>query len=169
MTRSHPSLYDEDFFLWTQQQAAALRRASALGAEIDIAHVAEEIEDLGKRDLREVTSYIELLFRPMMKIEVFATSTSVPHWRSEARTFRRSALKVFTPGMRQLIDVAALWQEARETLEDDWRDQDIAGHVATMCPVSLAELLAPDFDLDAALAKLATASLESASPSGAPA
>ena len=54
MTRSPPASisvfnYDDDFFAWTQEQAAALRRLpnEAVGDAIDIAHVADEIEDLG--------------------------------------------------------------------------------------------------------------------------
>ena len=60
-----PGLYDEDFFRWTQRQAAALRAlpgqpAADLAPQdvalLDIAHVAEEIADLGRRALREVMS-----------------------------------------------------------------------------------------------------------------
>ena len=160
MTRSHPSsLYDEDFFLWTQQQATALRRETALGHDIDIAHVAEEIEDLGKRDLREVTSFIRQVFVHLLKIDQFSGASSVRHWRSELRTFRRSVLDAYTPGMRQLIDIDGLWLEAQQALADDLRDEGLPSLTATGCPVMLAELLAPDFDLDAALVKLATASL----------
>ena len=53
-----PALYDMGFYVWTQRQAAAMRAMprEAAGREIDIDHLAEEIEDLGKRDLREVES-----------------------------------------------------------------------------------------------------------------
>jgi|MudIll2142460700_1097286.scaffolds.fasta_scaffold98266_2 hypothetical protein len=47
-------LYDEDFLAWTEQTAALLRRSRF--AAIDIDHLAEEVEDMGKRDLREANS-----------------------------------------------------------------------------------------------------------------
>jgi hypothetical protein len=40
--------YDTDFYAWTQEQAARLRAKDS--AAQDLEHLAEEIEDLGKRD-----------------------------------------------------------------------------------------------------------------------
>jgi hypothetical protein len=48
-------LYDQDFFLWTQEQAAALRRAKDSNLPLDWENLAEEIECLGKSDRRELT------------------------------------------------------------------------------------------------------------------
>jgi hypothetical protein len=48
--------YDTDFYAWTQQQAAALRAKD--WAAVDIEHLAEEIESVGKRDRRAVESYL---------------------------------------------------------------------------------------------------------------
>lgn len=47
-------LYDRDFFEWTQAAAAALRASN--DAALDTEHVAEEIESLGRSDLRGVES-----------------------------------------------------------------------------------------------------------------
>ena len=51
--------YDDGFFARTQAQADALRHLtpSSIGDRVDLEHVAEEIADLGRRDLREVESY----------------------------------------------------------------------------------------------------------------
>ena len=53
---STESLYEEDFYAWTQQQADLLRRLPPLGNELDLEHIAEEIEDLGRSDLRAAQS-----------------------------------------------------------------------------------------------------------------
>jgi hypothetical protein len=45
-------LYDEDFFEWTQRNAELLRAGQVRAS--DIQHIAEEIEDLGKQDLKEL-------------------------------------------------------------------------------------------------------------------
>jgi hypothetical protein len=42
--------YDNDFYEWTQYQAAA--PAAGHVSELDLANLAEEIESLGKRDRR---------------------------------------------------------------------------------------------------------------------
>ena len=50
--------YDEDFYTWTTEQAAALRREAAsrvnLPGPVDLANVAEEIESLGAAAPRAV-------------------------------------------------------------------------------------------------------------------
>jgi Domain of unknown function DUF29 len=46
------SLYDRDFFEWTWQVARLLREGRF--SEVDVEHLAEEIEDVGKIDQRGV-------------------------------------------------------------------------------------------------------------------
>ena len=53
------SLYDQDFAVWTSETARLLRAGRF--DEIDIEHVAEEIEDMGKRDKRELHSRLTVL------------------------------------------------------------------------------------------------------------
>lgn len=42
------TLYETDFYQWTQQQAALLRRGESNGAGLDWENIAEEIESMGK-------------------------------------------------------------------------------------------------------------------------
>src|SRR5262245_15447550 len=46
--------YEQDFYAWTQRTAELLRAGRF--EEADIEHVAEEIEDMGRRDVRELNS-----------------------------------------------------------------------------------------------------------------
>src|SRR5262252_11144445 len=59
------TLYDQDFYAWTQEQATLLR----LGAvhELDLTNLAEEIESLGKSDLRALESHLEVLVLHLLK------------------------------------------------------------------------------------------------------
>ena len=59
------SLYDTDFVEWTAQTARLLRAGRT--AEVDLAHLAEEIEDLGKRDRWAVYSHMERLLLHQIK------------------------------------------------------------------------------------------------------
>src|SRR5580658_6058032 len=58
-------LYDEDFFEWTRRSAELLR-AGRLD-QADIEHIAEEIEDMGKRDLRELHNRMQVLLIHLLK------------------------------------------------------------------------------------------------------
>lgn len=60
-----PSLYEQDFYQWTQHQAGLLR-SGRLG-EIDIEHVAEEIEAMGISDRRELESRLKVLLQHLLK------------------------------------------------------------------------------------------------------
>jgi hypothetical protein len=65
------TLYDEDFFAWTRQQAKALRAAarSRTNQPLDWENLAEEIEDLGKSDRRELRSQIRRIMRHLAKLQ----------------------------------------------------------------------------------------------------
>jgi hypothetical protein len=68
-----PKLYDQDFDRWTLENAAALRAGRL--AEVDLEHVAEEIEDIGKRDLRGVVNRLERILEHMLKLELIEGQT----------------------------------------------------------------------------------------------
>ena len=59
MTVTADLLYEEDFYAWTQWQADLLRRLPDISNELDVEHIAEEIEDLGRSDLRAAQSFCE--------------------------------------------------------------------------------------------------------------
>jgi hypothetical protein len=62
------SLYDTDFYEWTAETARLLREGRI--DEADIEHVAEEIEDMGKRDLRELRSRVRQILIHLLKLKV---------------------------------------------------------------------------------------------------
>jgi hypothetical protein len=59
------SLYDSDFYEWTQTVAENLRHFPLPKADLE--HVAEEIADMGKRDRREIRSRMTVLVMHLMK------------------------------------------------------------------------------------------------------
>ena len=65
-------LYDQDFLLWTQEQATALRRAKNSNLPLDWDNLAEEIESLGKSDRRQLKSQIRRILRHLFKLEVIS-------------------------------------------------------------------------------------------------
>src|SRR5271163_1444072 len=88
-------LYDEDILTWSEQQAELLRRRSANALDWD--HLAEEIEDVGRSQLRAVESHLIQAVLHDLKAEAWPLSRDVAHWRAEARGQRDDARGAFTP------------------------------------------------------------------------
>jgi hypothetical protein len=63
--RTTVAAYDRDVILWSQEQARLLRAGRF--AELDIEHVADEIEDVGKREKRELASRMAVLLARLLK------------------------------------------------------------------------------------------------------
>ena len=61
---NHP-LYDQDFYAWTNEQAALLRAGRL--SEADVEHIAEEIENMGKSEKRELVSRLRVLLLHLLK------------------------------------------------------------------------------------------------------
>ena len=57
--------YDSDFFAWANRQARLLRAGQL--EQADIEHIAEEIESMGKSELRELENRLALLFVHLLK------------------------------------------------------------------------------------------------------
>ena len=57
--------YDEDLLLWSQQQARLLREGRF--AELDVARLADEIEDVGESEKREMASRVSVLLAHLIK------------------------------------------------------------------------------------------------------
>jgi hypothetical protein len=59
--------YDTDFYAWTQAQATALRAGA--WDDVDRAHLAEEIEDVGKSERRALAGHLRVLLTHFLKWE----------------------------------------------------------------------------------------------------
>ncbi len=59
------SSYDTDVVAWADEQAALLRAGRL--SDIDIVHIAEEIEDVGRSERRELASRMVVLLAHLLK------------------------------------------------------------------------------------------------------
>ena len=66
--RSAATSYDKDVVLWSQEQAGLLRAGRF--AELDIEHLVDEIEDVGKSEKRELASRMAVLLAHLLKWRV---------------------------------------------------------------------------------------------------
>jgi hypothetical protein len=105
--------YDTDFYAWTQEQVRLLRNGRL--EALDLTHLIEEIEDLGKREKRSVASHLAVLLGHLLK---WRYQPAYPHkksWRATINTQRRAVLKL-------LRDNPSLCPQLPEFIADAYPD-----------------------------------------------
>ncbi len=132
--------YEKDIIVWSTEQAALLR-AGMLSA-LDIEHIAEEIEDVGKSEKRHLSSRTAVLLSHLLKWEYQADRHS-KSWTSTIGDQRKRialALKA-TPSLR-----ASLTDE--DWLEEAWLDARLQARTETgldnfpaSCPWTMDQIL----------------------------
>ena len=63
--KSVAALYDTDLYAWANTNADLLRKGKY--EQIDVAHLIEEIEDMGKNDQRSLASHLRNLLMHLLK------------------------------------------------------------------------------------------------------
>ena len=136
-------LYDDDILLWSERQAALLRRVAAgepVNERPDWSNIIEEVESVGREQLHAVESLLLQALVHMLKAEGWPAARDVENWRTDARVFRAQARRRFAPSMRQNIDLADIYADALKTLPATMDGQPPQPLPAT-CPMTLDELL----------------------------
>jgi hypothetical protein len=147
-------LYDRDYYTWTQDQAARLRDL-ADDNRLDVDNLAEEVADLGRAQLNKVDSHLRQLLTHLLLAAWIDDPELQSGWILEIGNHHQDARKAFSPGMRQHLDLAEIWSTALRLTDLKLKthgDPRLPGHPA--CPFALQELLDPDLDLEAAVARV---------------
>src|SRR6266481_229330 len=105
MTETPDSLYEEDFYAWTRQQAELLRRLPTIGNECDPEDIAEEIEDLGRSELRAAQSLCEHIMEDFLKLEYSGLDEPAEHWVDEIVEWRLKLEKILTRSIEAKLDL----------------------------------------------------------------
>jgi hypothetical protein len=84
-------LYNQDFFLWTQEQAHALREAARARANLplDWENLAEEVESLGTSQRRELRNRIANIIEHLLKLEYSPALEPLRGWTDTITRERR--------------------------------------------------------------------------------
>jgi uncharacterized protein DUF29 len=142
--------YDADILAWSEHQGALLKRLAdgeRVNDQVDWPNVVEEIESVGRSELRACESLLLQALINMLKAEAWPLSLAAPGWQAEALRFRFEASRAFSPSMRQRLDVDQLYQRARRMLPETINGQ-ASLPVPETSPVTLDELLSPGPLLD---------------------
>ena len=146
----HPNLHDQDFYAWALGNAALLRDGRL--SEIDIEHVAEELESMGRSERRELVSRLAILFAHLLKWANQSGRRS-SSWRNIIKVQRldTSGVLADNPSLQaQAGDIVSAAYEkskllaANETGFDERRFPE-------QCPWTLEQALDPDYWPDQAV------------------
>ena len=142
MTDADSSLYDDDFYAWTQQQAELLRRGPAAANRLDYDLIAEEIEDLGSSELHACQSLCEHIIEHLLKIEYSGLTEPADHWRDEIIEWRVQFERKQTRSIIAKLDLPDRYRVAVRLLRRLERDvPGLITRVPAECPYSLEQIL----------------------------
>ncbi|CAG9173469.1 hypothetical protein LMG23992_02462 [Cupriavidus laharis] len=138
--------YETDVVAWASEQAALLR-AGKLSA-IDVQHIAEEIEDVGKGEQRELASRMSVLLAHLLKWQ-FQPSRRSKNWQFTIRTQRKEVAYFLNeaPSLRGKFGDAAwldiVWSKARSVASNETGlDLDVFPEVL---PWAMDDVLSQEF------------------------
>jgi hypothetical protein len=145
-------LYENDFYAWTRDQAAALRRLAATrpNVELDFAHLIEEVTDLGVSQRDAVRSQVRRIIEHCLKLEYSAARNPRAGWYETIIDARTEIEDKMTPTIRRGLPrrLPRLWQQARRNTATALRlnsEQAAADALPAACPYRLVDLLRHDW------------------------
>ena len=102
---STPSLYETDFYAWTQQQAALLQTQQ--WSQLDLLNLIEEIDALGRQQRQELRNRLSILIGHLLKWQYQPQRRS----RSWLATIRIQRLDIFelleeNPSLKPYLEAA---------------------------------------------------------------
>ncbi|WP_343730692.1 DUF29 domain-containing protein [Duganella sp.] len=137
------TLYDEDVVAWAVQQVHLLR--SGLWSQLDIDNIAEEIEDVGKSEKRELRHRLAILVEHLIKWK-WQPRRRGSSWMTTIRIQRIDIEKLLlkVPSLRATLD--------KELADAVWRDAVVMAVKQADCkglpdtsPWTLQQVLTNDF------------------------
>jgi hypothetical protein len=141
---SNQHLYDQDFYAWANQQAELLRNGRY--SEADMAHIAEEIESMGKTEKRELVSRLTVLLLHLLKWQ-FQPTHRGHSWRNSIRIQRRevtahmednpSLKALLTQSIKQAYGTAVIAAEEETGLSE--------AAFPSICPWSFEQMMDAEF------------------------
>ena len=143
-TNELSKLYEEDAYTWAMRNAELIRQGRF--DEIDVDHVAEEIESVGKSERRQLENRLIVLLSQLLKWQ-YQPERRGRSWLATIKEQRRriSSLLKINPGLKPLLDeiiddayVSARLVAVREAGLDETTFPEI-------CPFSFEDVLNDTF------------------------
>ena len=141
-------LYDTDFYGWTQDQAAKLRRLQAerANSDLDFENIAEEIDSLGRSDRRQLVNRLEELDNHLLKLAFSLAWEPRRQWKNSVKGQRIDIAELLdeSPSLKPLLPEALA--KAHRTALRSFSDEKLIKltmpeHLPSTCPFDLDQML----------------------------
>ncbi|MFN8491518.1 MAG: DUF29 domain-containing protein [Caldilineaceae bacterium] len=138
------AMHETDFYAWTQEQAKWLRTEAL--EKLDLPNLAEEIEDMGRSEQRELDNRLTILLRHLLKLGCLPNSNPARGWRStiKEQRYRIDRLLLKNPSLRSLAPeiIKDVYPEASDLALDDLAQDDLADKAfPAHCPWTVEQIL----------------------------
>ena len=147
-----PELYEADFYAWTKVQADRLRRLQAERAnlDLDLPHLAEEVEDLGKSERNALRSHLRRIIEHCLKLEWSPAADPRGDWMESIIDARAEAEQFVSPSLLRDVNthLPKIFGQARRKVVTSLRaygETDAAATLPDECPYTLDQLLDDDW------------------------
>jgi hypothetical protein len=146
--RNHPA-YDEDFAAWLHAQVSLLREGRF--DELDVPHLAEEIEGVGNSEFRAFASAIRLVIFHMMKWD-YQPALRSRSWRTTIHTQRVAIAKLLKQNPSYRSRIAEAIEDAYDAVPGEMEKETTIPieRLPTTCPYGWDDITTRlhDFDPD---------------------
>jgi hypothetical protein len=141
---SASNLYHADFYAWAQEQASLLRAGNLAAA--DIAHIAEEIESIGRTEKRELVNRLSVLTLHLLKYQYQPTRRS-PSWQATICVQRRdlAAHMADNPSLKAVMPAGIKRAYDKTVIEAGAETDLLKSTFPQHCPGTFKDMLNPDF------------------------
>ena len=144
------SLYDADFYEWTREQSAALRRrlSERANTDLDLENLAEEIESLGRSEQQAAESAVARIIEHLLKLELSPADYPRAGWEDSVNEHRSRLILSLeaSPSLRRKIRLVVAYALARKrAIRSLARDGVDELSVPLDCPYTLDGIVDDDF------------------------
>ncbi|MFM8299216.1 MAG: DUF29 domain-containing protein [Microcystis aeruginosa] len=142
MQRIHDlkQLYEIDDSQWLGETVSLLRNHQF--QQLDLEHLIEELEDLGKEKKNAVASFLEQVIRHLLLLQYWTKEAeyNTIHWQEEIYNFRTQLKRKMTTNLRNYLEeeLNSIYQDALGFVKIKTVNTVI---FPSQCPYSLEQLL----------------------------
>jgi hypothetical protein len=134
-------LYEIDENLWFEETIKLLKSNHL--EELDIEHLIEELESLGRRDKAKVASLLEEVIRHLLLLQYWHEELEFNsgHWKAEIRSFRNQLKRLLTTNLYQYLEseLPSIYADALGYVID--KTEGKLNNLPPACTYSLEQLL----------------------------
>ena len=148
MATNAAELHEEDFYAWTRDQAAALRRLAKdrWSGPLDLRHLAEEIQDVGSDRRDAIRSHVRRIIEHLLKLEHSRARDPRGGWRVSVINARVEIEDKLTRSLRRDLvrQLPRLYGRGRllaATGLDAYGESEAARALPSTCPYELSAIL----------------------------